>query len=294
MAISTDQARTFASMAIVCLAVATFGTVPHAQSTASFQVASIKRADAGREGPPAVALHTGGRLTAPNVTLKELVRVAFAVEPDQVLGGPGWVDDDRFEIAANARLTASVDDARAMLRTLLADRFHLAVHREMRDLGVYVIDSTETRGPGLRPAADACTDPPKAPSGVPRPPPPPPPPAGQAPMTILNLPRGTACGAMLLNGWLSARRVSIGWFAEELARVVHRQVLDHTGLAGNFDIDLAYTPDTGPLLLNGQSISGDAPALSTAMREQLGLKLTSTKQSLPVVVIDRAEPPTAN
>jgi uncharacterized protein (TIGR03435 family) len=85
------------------------------------------------------------------------------------------------------------------------------------------------------------------------------------------------------------------WFVYQFGqRSVHRRVIDRTGLTGNFDIDLAYTPDEGPAMVNGQSISGDAPSLATALREQLGLKLTSAKESLPVVVVDRAEQPTEN
>ena len=191
-------------LALLVTCVALIATLRAQASPAppSFDVASVKRVE-GRQGPPLIALQAGGRFYAPATTLKELVRVAYKVEP-------------------------------------------------------------------------------------------PPPPAAQAPMTVLNFPRGTPCGAMFLSGWVSARRVSISWFAWQLARQVHRNVLDHTGLAGNFDIDLAYTPDTGPVMLNGQSISGDAPALSTAIREQLGLKLVSTKAAVPVIVIDGAEPPTEN
>lgn len=92
-----------------------------------------------------------------------------------------------------------------------------------------------------------------------------------------------------------ARDVDVAWFAYQFGqRIMHRRIVDRTGLTGHFDIDLVYTPDDGPAMFNGTPISGDAPALSTALREQLGLKLTSAKESLPVVVVDRAEPPTEN
>ena len=90
------------------------------------------------------------------------------------------------------------------------------------------------------------------------------------------------------------RSVSIDALRSYLSAQLQRLVLDRTALEGLFDIDLVFTPDRGPILVNGVSISGDAPVLSTAMREQLGLKLTASKRPLQVVVIDRAEPPTEN
>jgi uncharacterized protein (TIGR03435 family) len=227
--------------------------------------------------------------------LKELVRVAYNVEGDQVIGGPEWLARDMFEVIAKTSPGTSPDAARTMLRLLLKERFKLAVHEEPRDLPVYLLQPSGKPGPGLRAANAECT-PMKMPAGLP-PPPPPPPPTGGGPMRLLDAPPGTGtkCGALFLNGWVSARTVEMDWFAYQFGqRSVRRRVVDRTGLTGNFDIDLVYTPDDGPAMLNGSSISGDAPALSTALREQLGLKLTSARKPLRVVVIDHAEPPTEN
>lgn len=262
----------------------------------SFEAGSVKPVTDNRAAPPLVVLQAGGRLSAPRTTLKELVRVAYGVEPDQVIGGPSWIDHDTFEIIAKAPAAASRDDVRVMLQSLLKDRFRLAVHEDLRDLPVYLLESAAKAGPEMRPANGACT-PMKMPAGVPPPPPPPPPPGGDAPVQILGGAAGVGarCGALFLSGWVTARNVDMTWFAYQFGqRILHRRIVDRTGWTGNFDIDLVYTPDDGPMMLNGASISGDAPALSTAMREQLGLKLTASKRPLQVVVIDRAEPPTEN
>lgn len=279
---------TLVQSAVVLMVVS--GPLAAATQTPSFDVASVKHVD-GRGAPPVVVLRPGGRITAPNATLKDLVRVAFAVQADQVLGGPGWVGSDRFEIIANADPTASVEDTRAMLRNLLEQRFQLAAHREMRELSVDVIESTGKPGPQLRRSTGDCR-PPSFPAGVP--PPPPPPPAVGGPVTLLDAPPPARCRSVSLPGHVSMRSVSTEALRSYLSTQLQRLVIDRTALDGRFDIDLVFTPDRGPILVNGVSISGDAPALSTAMREQLGLKLTSTKESVPVVVIDRAELPTEN
>jgi uncharacterized protein (TIGR03435 family) len=282
-------------LSVVALGAAlALGVALHAQTpSVSFDAASVKPVRDGRQAPPVIGLQAGGRLFAPRTTLKELVRVAYDVAPDQVIGGPSWIGSDFVQVVAKTRGDASLDDVRAMLRTMLADRFQLAVHRDTRELPVYVLGRSGTLGPGLRPSGAECA-PAKSPANVPVPPPPPPPPSGAAPMRVLNLLPGTKCASMFLNGWVSVRTVSLPWFLSRLGQYVGREVVDRTGLTGTFDIDLVYTPDVGPLLLNGQSISGDAPVLSTAVREQLGLTLTATKIAMPVVVIDRADPPTEN
>lgn len=283
-----DRRATF----VLLIAVAALAAAPRAQAPA-FDAASVKPVRDNRPAPPIIALQAGDRLDAPRTTLRELVRVAYDVAPDQVIGGPSWIDSDYVEVVAKTARDASLDDVRAMLRTMLADRFQLAAHREMRDLPVYVLERSGDLGPGLRPSGAECAAM-KPPIGVPAPPPPPPPAPGAPPVKVLNLLPGTKCASMFLNGWVSVRTVALPWFVSRLGQYVGRQVIDRTALTGNFDIDLVYTPDVGPLLLNGQAISGDAPALSTAVREQLGLKLTSTKVALPVVVIDHAERPTEN
>ena len=108
----------------------------------SFEVASVKPNKSGdRNGGSFV--QPGGRYTATNITLRALLRSAYGVHPAQIAGGPSWVNSDRFDITAKAEGNPPTqvfrDQARLMVRTLLADRFKLIVHKETRELPVYAL-----------------------------------------------------------------------------------------------------------------------------------------------------------
>ena len=180
-----------------------------------------------------------------------------------------------------------------MLRTLLGERFGLSVHTEKRDLPVYALLFTGQLGPKMRVAGPECA-PLTSPAGIPAPPPPPPPPAGAGPMTVLGQPPGSKCGTAIMRGYISARDIVLEAFVSLLTRELQRPVDDRTQLTGRYDIDLSYLPDSGPMTINGQPINADAPSLQTAVREQLGLRLDSTRAPVDVVVIDRVSPPSEN
>jgi uncharacterized protein (TIGR03435 family) len=267
-----------------------------AQSTRpAFEAASVKPNKSGT-GPPVVGWTPGGRLTAPNVTLHELMRTAHEADEMLIAGEPAWATIDRFEIAATADSAASPDQVRAMLRTLLADRFRLSVHTESRELSVFaLVIGRDTVGAQLRRSGSQCA-PPVAPAGWPPPPPPPPPIAGgPRPLTPIL---GGRCATMLLPGYISAREMTMPMLAARLAQIVRRPVIDRTGLTGMFDLDLAYAteyPAAGPGPPNGlPPPSLDAPSIFTAVREQLGLRLESTRSPLDVLVVDHAEKPIEN
>jgi uncharacterized protein (TIGR03435 family) len=264
-----------------------------AQAPRAFEVTSVKRNTTNGVGVPPVVAVTGQRLSAPFVTVRELIRVAYGLNENQVVGGPGWLVSDRYEVGATIPAGASLDAVREMLRTLLAERFSLLAHPEKRDLPVYTLTSTGQLGPRIHPSGPECA-PMTSPSGIPAPPPPPPPPAGAGPMTILGMPPGSKCGTAIMRGHISARDIVFEAFTFLLMRELGRPVLDKTNLTGHYDLDLSYLPDSGPMTINGTAINADAPPLSTAIREQLGLKLDSTRAPVDVIVIDRASPPTGN
>jgi uncharacterized protein (TIGR03435 family) len=263
-----------------------------AQAPSTFDVASVKRTQ-GAPGAIPFVFTQNGRLRAPFATVRELVQAAYGVEPNQVAGGPGWIDSEHFEI--NATLPAGADPraARLMLRALLVDRFALAARQEKRDVPVYVLNRTRALGPDFSPAGSACK-PLKAPAGLPAPPPPPPPPAGAGPTTPLNQPRGSICGNAIFGGFFSLRGIPMATFVTYLSRQVKRPIIDRTGLTGLYDIDLSFLPDSGPMMLNGTPLNADAPSLQTAIREQLGLRLDSARAPVEIIVIDRVNPPTDN
>jgi uncharacterized protein (TIGR03435 family) len=194
-----------------------------------------------------------------NVWLKLAIQIAYSVHDYQVTGGPAWLDSERFDIQARAATRASRDDIRLMLQTLLAERCHLQLHRETRTLPVY---SLEVSKGGLKIRA--------LPDGEP----------------------GRNCGMGTDKNGLFACGAEMGDFAFFLNNLLHVPVLDHTELAGKFDLradfdiaDLAGTtapPDT------------NRPPLIPALAEQLGLKLVAQKAPIEILVIDSAERPSAN
>lgn len=275
------------TLTLVCA----FTIAAAAQGGRRFEAESVKRTTA--PGPDIVIV-TGTRVSGPFVTLRSLVQSAYGVDRDQVLGGPGWGDTDHFQVNATMAAGASRDDVRAMLRTLLTERFGFAAHTEKRDLPVNELTFTGQLGPKMRRAGPECA-PGTTPANLPVPPPPPPPPAGAAEFfTLTNQPAGSKCGSMVMNGFISARDVPVANLAWMLAQLMRRPVVDRTGLTGKYDFDLMYLPDSGPPALNGTPIPWDAPALATAIREQLGLRLESSRAPVDVVVIDRATAPSEN
>ena len=104
-----------------------------AAQVSSFEVASVKQVNP-LAGPHAVSLIINhGRLTIEAAELRQIVGLAYAVQRVRVQGGPGWADADQFDISAKAENpSATRDEIRSMLQTLLAERFKLVVHRETR------------------------------------------------------------------------------------------------------------------------------------------------------------------
>lgn len=280
------------AVAIAAVALATL----QAQSPETFDVSSVKRQQGNQGRGRGITVQPGGRFMAPSATLRELVAAAYGVQDNQVVGGPDWIGNDRFEVAATTNADVTLGAARAMLRTLLAERFRFAAHVEKRELPVYVLElarQDHRLGTQLRQAGAACT-PPTGPRNVPMPPPPPPPPPVAGRVLSLDGPP-LPCPSMVFDnvtsGHWSIRSWPIERLAQRLTGTLGRPVVDRTGLQGAFDIDLTYgaqAPAVEP------SAPTDIPALTTAMREQLGLRLDSTKAPIDVLVLDRVEPPSEN
>ena len=224
-----------------------------AQTELRFEVASIKPASDDEIAAGTSGLKTGhGRAIGTNVTLKRCIIGCYHIGPGQVIGGPNWLDSDRFHIEAKAADPVN-DDAilDAMLRNLLAERFHLVVHQETRNLRALVL-AVSKRGPKLETAegGDAGTD------------------AG--------------------HGMLTLKNSTMDALAERLARATDLPVVNHTGLAGVFNLRLTWTPD------NDQPKPDGPPPLSIAIQEQLGLQLKSQRAPVEVLVVDHAGKPTEN
>jgi uncharacterized protein (TIGR03435 family) len=266
----------------------------------AFEVASVKLNKSG-DGRVFFGMQPGGRFTATNVTLRMLIRNAYQLQDFQISGGPGWLASDRFDIVAKGDADFGGPFAAAqrqgpgplqlMLRALLAERFKLTVHDETKDLPIYalVLARSDGRfGKDLHRSETDCAAVASAARGRgPVPPPGPPQPGERMP-----------CGIRIGPGTMTIGGVPLSQFANSLSMFVGRVVTDRTGLTGNFDINLTWTPDQGgprpPGAPDLPPVDPNGPSIFTALQEQLGLKLDSQRGPVSVLVIDRAEHPTEN
>jgi uncharacterized protein (TIGR03435 family) len=277
---------------------------PRAQSAAAdavdpnlrFEVASVKRND-GSQPMVRIGLQPGGRFTTVNVPLRMLITFAYRLQNYQLVGGPDWIDSERFDITAKAEHDVppapmgQTGPMQIMVRNLLADRFKLVAHEEEREMPIYALvhaRDDKRPGPSLKPSTVDCLALMKAGRGGP------PPAAGGAAAPI--------CGVRTGRGRIQAGSFPIGQLPSILAPLVQRFVVDRTGLTGNFEFELTYTPDqagAGAASAAGTPFGADTPApdpggasIFTALQEQLGLKLESERGPVKVLVIDSVERPT--
>ncbi len=252
-----------------------------AQERLEFEVASLKPSPATGQGYSILPI-PGGRLQARNIAPKRLIAVAYSVTDFQIYGNLNWLESQRYDMDAKAPGPAALPQLRLMLRSLLEERFNLKIHRETKELAIFSLipaKAGEPGGPGLTATPDgdcsaSATD--------------------QAPLA-----NGTPCGVVNLGrGRINGQRGRISQLADRLSTLLDRTVVDKTGLTGNFNIALTWTPDpdlerNGP---GGQPPPDPAsgPSLFTALQQQLGLKLTPGKGPVEVIVVDSAEKVTGN
>jgi len=231
-----------------------------------FEVASIKPAD---PNVPGFRIQTapGGRYIATGVTVKFLIAQAYGVMEFQVSGGPSWIGNERYEI--NAKGESGIENKPGQmglrLQGLLADRFQLQLAGEAKEMPIYALVVAKN-GAKLK----------------------------ESTVGVDGRRMQTGRGRIEVQG------IDMASLANTLSQQVGRKVLDKTGLTGNYDFKLEWTPEfgqpQGPKDGAAESAPVDSagPSLFTAMQEQLGLKLESTKGPVEVLVIDRVEKPTEN
>jgi uncharacterized protein (TIGR03435 family) len=270
-----------------------------------FDAASIRRSTS-RDNFNGAQIYEGGRFRATNSTLVRLVQIAYGLRPmDPVLEGPAWARTDGYDVEAAPERRVSVTQARLMIRTLLAERFRLAVKQEAREMPIYALTlarNDRRLGPQIARPSGECMNPilplARAANNAPERIPDssmagPQPPVGQA---------GRYCGMSLGPGSVRGGSVPMATLASLIGQSVDRPVVDRTGLAASFDFDLQFAAARGRGLLSGALSpdaapapgGGGAPSIFTALQDQLGLKLEATRGPVDVLVIDRAEPPTEN
>ena len=262
---------------VVCCLALLSGAVVYGQGP-TFEAVSIK-VNRSAESRSSFRGSLSG-ISVTNQTVIDIIRNVWNVNRLQIVGGPSWVGEDRFDIEAKASGKASRDELVAMMKTMLAERFSLGLHQEMRPIPVYalVLARPDRRfGPTLRPSLAKCdrTNPP-----APGTPPPQPPP----PLDGVELP---SCGTNTGRGMLRAAGIELEAFTRNMAGAAGRIIVDKTGLTGTFDMVLRFNPDAN-------DTSSDLPSLFAAVQEQLGLKLDAQTAPAEVLVIDRVERPTEN
>jgi len=232
-----------------------------------FEVATIKPSDPNQRRLYSIL---GTEVTAVGATVNDLIVFAYGVHARQISGAPAWVESDKFDIRGKPEGGGQPNPIqfRTMLQKLLADRFQLAFHRDKKQLTAYAL-TVGKNGPKLTRSDDAT------------------------PPTLI--PRGPG-------NW-PVRNATMEEVVGVMQSHLDRPVVDQTGLKGRFDFQLQWTPDEttkfAPLGGPGQPPTPPAgadtpPDLFTAIQEQLGLKLESTKASTDVMVIDKVEKPSEN
>ena len=259
----------------------------------SFEVASIKpnrSADLGRR-----VMSRHGRLNATGITVKFLISMAYGVKEFQVSGGPSWIDSQRYDVEAKEEDSQAKEleklppdqqgkQMRLMLQSLLADRLKVKVSHTTKELPVYALVVAKN-GPKLHDAKPGDT----YPNGI-------------------KGPDGIAHAGMMHMGagQLTGQGVPMPTLVMLLSQQLGRTILDQTGLKGNYDINLQWTPDESlgamfngpeggkPATGNPPTPESSGPSIFTAIQEQLGLKLESTKGPVEILVIDHVEQPSEN
>ena len=249
----------------------------------TFDVVSIKRVTDIRtrhrwgEDP-------GGKFVLSGTPIVPAINTAYPADVSDLIGAPDWVDSESYDLTAQAGREVPKEQMQAMLRAMLADKFKLAVHYEMRERPVYALVPARADGrlgPNIKKSELDCdailaarragsTEQPPATSNG-------------APACGFSM-HGAGPGLELLMG---ARPLST--LAGSIGSSTGRVVIDKTGLKGNYDITLNYMPEPKP-----DPQPGEPPNIFTALQAQLGLKLESDRAPLKVLVIDRIERPTEN
>jgi uncharacterized protein (TIGR03435 family) len=199
--------------------------------------------------------------------LRQFLLTAYGIRPDQISGGPAWIDTAKFDMNAEAERPSSIEELHMMLRNLIKERFRLQLHSETKERAVYALV------------------------------------AGTNSVKMHPDPAGNAGDRRIVHGFgkLSGTFASMEYFAFALSLTLDRPVVDRTGLTGDYDFDLSWTPDLNPNFPEGGRIndatvtgSSDGPSIFEALEKQLGLKLESRRAPMENLVIDHAEKPVEN
>jgi len=224
-----------------------------ASAQQGFEVASIKR---NTSGDPRSGTRTlpGGRIAIINLELRQIIRDAYGSTDLDVLGGPDWLDRDRWDVNASGGTGNADEPLEPMLKALLSDRFKVRVHVERQERPIYALvpaRSDRRLGDKIHPTAVDC-----------RP----------------DADCGTSSGRTngVVSGTLTGTARTMADIGRTLSRYAGRRVFDRTGFNGRFDYEVQWSEEV---------------SIFTALQEQFGLKLESARGPVEVVVVDSVERP---
>jgi uncharacterized protein (TIGR03435 family) len=232
-----------------------------------FEAAAIHPVSPAESGGSSGCRTTPGLMQCTNVTLKRCIAGAYDVGQDRVLGGPDWAGTDRFQIVARSDRPVGDKGLMAMLQTLLADRFKLALHRESRSMEAMVLE-VERHGPKK--------DGPKQ----------------DQPKIQSADPGSTSWNNM--HDHLQATRITMDEFAGILSRDLKLPVVDPTDLPGAYSFTLRWDPEVTRGLERDEAMAALRAEVAAAIARQMGLTLKFRKMPVEMLVIDGAEKPSEN
>jgi len=235
-----------------------------------FEVVSLKPSTGERSGAGIRPAPGGERYVAVNCPLRLMIQVAWRIKAEQIVGGPAWPANDRYDLEAKAAKPSSTDELHVMLINMLRERMHLRFHHESKEMPVYAL-MLDKAGPKLTPH-----------------------PAANAGQVWIDETQEKP-----LHMKMKATSVHMNYFAFRLGLGMDRPVINLTGLQGAYDFNLEYTRQLPPEFpaggkLNGEEPDTSGPTIYSALKQQLGLDLRAQKGQADVIVIDHIEKPTEN
>jgi uncharacterized protein (TIGR03435 family) len=260
------RSRWVAASALACAsALGQTATIPPATvpvaAPLTFDVADVRaNPPAGNIFPFTRTNYRSGRYDARNATMVDLIRTAYRVDADKVLGGPSWLESDRFDVHAKTSPSTNYETAMLMLRALLEDRFKLQVHNDTQPMPSYALKQGKRKLQLKEPDRSA--------------------PVGCRPQPF----KPPAPGGAMPPQTVDCHNVTMASFAEQIRRMANgyldKPVLDKTGIEGTWDLTLSWTARQQLGLAGSDGVS-----LFEAL-ERIGLKLEPDTLPAPVVVVD--------
>jgi uncharacterized protein (TIGR03435 family) len=246
--------------ALVLLSIPVFGQSRQAET--SFDIADVRVGERQINVGMTGGVLRAGRYELHNATMVDLIRTAYGIDAEKVVGGPNWLELDRYTVIAKAPAGASADNVKVMLRSLLADRFKLTVHEDTRPLTAFAL----TVAPGKHKMREASGSAPGGCQPIQQPPEP-----GTIPVQAAE-----------------CRGMTMAAFAQLLPRAagayLPNPVMDQTGLQGLWDFEIRWT--ARPLLAQA---GADGISIFDAVEKQLGLKLELKEMPTASLVVDAVE-----